>query len=1136
MSISSLADALLARTRRPTMTVWLDGRRWPSVWQASVDQSLGSNSARGTLTGVNPPVTPTPGMSVRWQWGYNGFEQPAFRGFVVIPTQQAYPGQWVLECQDVLWRASLEEQELVTDPLNSITAQAAIQYLLATYGGNPAQSIPTITLGGSAWTLGTLTPVRWASTTALAACDEIARTAGYWLFADAGGTVRARQVERKPSDSPLRTLTGGDAAGASLLVQGAPARRRDGNQVRNRITVRGANTGVEGAQLVDQFLATHALYPGVIADLEYSSFLLETIDDCTAVASRLAALWNRVPDTITASIVADPRFAVGATVAIREPRVGFPSARNFFIYALSTRIDLERGSFTQELTLDGGTGDGGFSTIPNPVAVLSATMEREGLNGTTVVVVDLDGSGSYSQSSGEIVAWAFSTTSPVVSGTPSSSTAPHGTPRWSFVFPASSSPASVSLTVTDTSSKTDTVTIELDLVGDASIVQEVISVAFGAAWEVSPDGGLTWNVETSNGDATLVPAIGAGVWPNAPAADSTAGLLATRATGSTGLRRTIDLLGSASTNLASLGGQVTALFVNPRNASRVWAAVGQTVYRSLDGGQTFTSWGVPAAGQTVRDILEDPALQNSVFCLAGATMYQSLGASPAWSAFYVGPSGATARWLCRSEDGTITWIAYTGTFSGSPLHRVEGPVTVTFPVLSPAVSEIRALALSDMIDPAAPTLLAADQAGRLWSIDGRTGLNVTQSTQTASGTVQHLLHSRAARLVYLADFDSVASGTGAVRKWLYQADRLLLFRQGATGRQAHMIGLGTRGRGGANLLQLPSGASGSADYLFANSQQTGLWRTIALPRSSWYWLAIKVDVFNPRRWLLLGNSSNSFGFRVVGGVVRDLATGTDSPLWLSEDAGATWSQVTLTHPWATNDSSGNACILYTFTTGWQQSQAGWFVYGSSNGSASAGQTHWIWRSNTTSAAAPAYESGGEGSACVGRDNDVIVTRFDGSFVRYWPGAGGGSVAIGSVAASPSFGAIDTEPGGSGLATGYAFGTLFVSNNYRSGGLSQRGSLGVGGFFQWATHGLYSARPNDPVRVDPATGATTPIPGYASRGSSSIAVDRQSRSVVAWRVNDGAYVVYDGSTVVEIAPPASMGAIADAALELYTESL
>lgn len=876
----SLASRILARTRAPSVTLRLDGRRVAGVLSISQQWEFGQGMASATVVLRDPPVTPTPGMAITWSWGYDGFEVPGFTGFVVTPEQQSYPRHWSLQCADVLWRAQREEQTIATSPLNDISAQDAITSILATYAGITRLSIPAISLtsGGPAWTLGTLTPVQWERATALAACQEIAATAGYWLYADAGGTVRARPMERKPSQSPFRILTGGDAAGATLLVQGAPTRRQDGSQVRNRITVRGANTGVEGAQLVDTYLATHALYPGVTADLEYQSFLLEVIDDVTAVAERLAGLWNRRPNTVTARIKADPRLAVGTTVAIQDADIGYSSAQPFFIYSISTTYDARSGRFDQQLTLDGGIGDAGYTTIPAPVAVLSYTLETETLDGTAVTVVTLDGAGSYSQSGGVIVSWQFSTPDTTYGGTPSGSSSPHARPSFQLVFADSASPVDVTLTVTDTSSKTDTVTITIALAGETAIVPttETISIAFGAAWELTQDGGATWRAETASGNATRVPPIGAGVDPLAGLADAaTFGALATRASGSTGLRQTLDGLATASTTLASLGGQITALSVNARNARRVWAAVGDDVYYSTDGGATFTAYGTPAAGQDVRDIIEDPALDFSVFCLAGADMYQALG-SPVWGVFYAGPAGATARWMQRSRDGTVTWICYTGTFSGSPLQRVEGPISVSFPVVTPAVSEIRTIALMDALDPAAPTLVATDQENRIWTLDGLTGLSVTQSAATypAGSIVQHAQQSYQAPLVYLADFDSAATGTGAVRKFFPKLDSLLLFREGAAGRQAHMVGLASRNRSARGIvLRIPLVfASGtSADQLWICD--TGVWSAKALPELGQTWTRIVANPFNYRKLLLMRWTYNN------------------NRLWYSDDFGDSWTSV-----------------------------------------------------------------------------------------------------------------------------------------------------------------------------------------------------------------------------------------------------
>ena len=863
----SLATSIQARTRTPSVQVRLAGTICAGVLSVQISQEYGQGIAGGTIVLRDPPATPVPGMKISVKWGYDGFMVPGFTGYVVTPEQSSYPNTWALQVQDVLWLAEREQQAIVTSPLNNISAQAAVQYILATYAGITQHDIPDIQLSGGSWTLGTLTPVSWEKSTALAACQEICATAGYWLYCDAGGTVRARLMERAPSDSPFRILFAGDAAGATLLVQGSPRRKQDGNQVKNRITVTGAYTGVEGAQLKDQFLATHALYPGVANDLAYTSFLLEIIGDLTSVAERLAALWNRVPNTITARIKADPRLNVGMTIGIRDSDIGYTTARNFFIYRNTLNYTDRSGQFDQELTLDGGVGDSGFTTIPPPIAIIAYTVELETLGGDSVAILALDGSGSYSQSEGDIVAWAWAMDQSPYGSTPATPTGQHAT----LLVLVADSPVTVTLTVTDTSSKTGSASITLDLADTTITTYESISAAMGSGWLATTNGGAVWNSYVAT--ITRVPPVGAGVDSRATLTDAaTYGLLAS---GGAVLRQSLDTLASTPTTLNTASGTITALSINVSNGSRVWRAVGAAVQRSIDGGATWAAWGTPLPGTDVLDIIEDPAVDDSVFCLAGADFYQSIGPSPSWAVFYAGPIGATARWIQRSISGTITWICYTGTFSGSPLQRIEGAIGVTFPVVSPTVDQIVAIAIDDMINPGAPTLVAVDQESRIWIMDGQTGLTPVASAATypAGSIVKHMQHSYKADVIYSADFDSIAAGTGALRKYFTRADSLLLFKEGSTGQQAHTVGIiGRVVATEAILLRLPSGATGAADVLFI--YEDGAWTSKALPESGRSdWRSVQANPINPNELLL------------------HRWNGSTNKLWYSADFGDSWQAV-----------------------------------------------------------------------------------------------------------------------------------------------------------------------------------------------------------------------------------------------------
>lgn len=771
----SLASRIAARSRRPTATVYLDGRRWDHWLELSVDQAYGQNISAGAVVGRTPPATPRVGMAISWSWGYDGYHVAGFNGVVSEVAYSAYPRRVSLRVADLLWKADRQQKDIATDPLNSIAASAAIRQILQG-AGLTRLSIPTLAASGSAWgggewVLGNLTPVAFPNSTALAAAAKICETLGYWLYADASGVVRATLMERRPSSSVARTLTWGQ----DFILRGSPRRTQPDTQL-NRVVVRGANTGVAGAQIWDEWQTGAG-----DRSREFSFPLVEYVNEseagaasATGVAKRLLKLWSREPNVIDVdAFKADPRFAVGQTIGIVCEPIGYSSVTPFFIYRLSSRLDRRKGDFTQAIQLDGGTGNQGYTLVPPPLASFAWRIVRETLDGAGVVELFLDGTGSTSGTGGEIVSWSWSTATATTLGTPTTATGPQAM----FVYPAATLTASVTLTVTDTSSKTASLTQVINLAGDelTQPFARILSVALGSAWAASPDGGQTWNVEAS-GDATLVPEV------------SGEELVATRGTGSTGLRSTADVLATASTSLASLGGGITALAQTVGAGERVWAAVGANLYRSIDAGVTFSLWGTLPA--MINAVLEDPAVLNSVFCLAGANMYHSTLDTPgtAWNVLYAGPSGATARHLVR-HTGLVTWICYTGTFVGSPLQRVEGPITALFPTVTPAVTKIRAIAMP----PDESVVYVWDSEGRGWVVDSATGIAEATGADLGAGyTAQHALHDLDDSIVYLAAFGATE---GPVYKfWPLQASAgLQAFYTPAAGQQAHRVGLSGTG-------------------------------------------------------------------------------------------------------------------------------------------------------------------------------------------------------------------------------------------------------------------------------------------------------------------------------------------------------
>jgi hypothetical protein len=1122
--------------------VRLGGQICRAIVSLKVSQAFGSGVSTATIVLRDPPITPAIGTAVSIRWGYNGQEVPGFTGEIARPARKSYPNRYTLECRDALWRAGRSQQVIATDPLNSITASAAIRYILTHYGGISASkiSLPTFSAsgsewGGSEWTLGILTPVQWGDTdtdsggtTALQAAQEICETLGYWLYADASGIIRAKQMERAPSLSAVHTFQ----RGVDLLTDGSPELTEDVDAVRNRIIVRGGNTGIDGAQIMDSFQTSHPVLPaGIYQEDTFSSFLIEYVNasqagaaSATEVAKRILKARSRLPVVVRHRVKADPRLSVGATVGIVDSGIGYSTARNFFIYELETSLDAQSGNFSQQMTLDGGTGNSGYTTIPPPDASFTWRLVAETADGDAIVEVFLDGSGSASLSGGLIVDWDWSTTTTTYDSSPDTATGVTAT----FIFLASELTADITLTVTDTTSKTGTITQTIDLTGADTQppISRVLGAAFGAAWYITPDGGATWNIETSNGDAIAVGTVGAGADDRAAStAAGSYGMVATRGSGGAGgLRQSLDTLATASTNLVSNAGAVTSnIWQNEANPARVWFAIGSVLYRSLDGGATKTA--MASAPATIHWVQEDASVDNSVFVLAGADMLNATDPTIGYALLYAGPIGATARQFVRSRDGQVTWVCYTGAPSGEALQRVE-----TGALADIAVTDIRTLALDNAATGLSATLYAitADDPAQIWSFDGLTGLSATQATPTlpAGATAMHMLGDPDVDIFYIADFDSVASGTGAIRKFI--ANQLLLFKAGATGQQAHMLGFGARATAPAEILRMTIAVNPGGVWHYRD----GVWNFRPLPVSGTVrGIAIVADTFNPSRWLAVFNNASQQCFVSGGKIIGD--SWGYSPVWETENAGVTWTEVIIAPPpnWVDGSIMRSASFNDQVGNSWAANFAntGTFYTAVVLGSGSTVNT--IVEGSTTSAP---YITGGADAEWL-----VDVTFSAGADgLRYLDTSNVFHTPAGTFIndlARP-----DRLPGTSRAAFGTDGFDIYATTDYRA---AQPTVLLTGKSADSITAGhaaIYYTDGGDVFRIVDPTGAATTTQIVFGTAKLHARVDRQTRTLMAVAVG-GAIVIDDGTTTRTIPSPGDEGFLAgtaagsEAALEIIVRS-
>ncbi len=181
------------------------------------------------------------------------------------------------------------------------------------------------------------------------------------------------------------------------------------------------------------------------------------------------------------------------------------------------------------------------------------------------------------------------------------------------------------------------------------------------------------------------------------------------------LRRTLNKLETASTPIAALPAPIRFLWQNERNPRRIWAGVGADLYRSSDGGLTFSKQGTTPNAQPINWIVEAFNQEGTLDVLAGDTAYVTFDGGATLTPALTGPNGSTARNLASGFERH--WIGFTGvTAPASPLRSYEGHVAA-FPDVTPPVTDIRALTM--LVE--APTLYAIDAQGRIWSISAEDG-------------------------------------------------------------------------------------------------------------------------------------------------------------------------------------------------------------------------------------------------------------------------------------------------------------------------------------------------------------------------------------------------------------------------------
>lgn len=733
--------------RRPTARVYVNGSRFqlPDTSGAiSLGWAVGQPIAGGSIRVMNVPFEPAIKMPVVVEWGFDWNHVYGFHGFVVNPQRAAYPKYWNLAVQDILWLADFPVQKEPINLLNNMTANEAMRRLLHDYSGIPLSRIEIPDLEqspGVPWLLGTMTPILFNGSP-LQGCIQICDALGYQLYADEGGVVRARKMTGAPSDGPVAYFD----QGRDWLVSGAPVVNSDGSTIYTRVIVTGAMTniitGPSGEQravaVTDAWqVDNHPYLPsGKHRELSYTNTLVEFVDEseggdasCTAIAKRMILEHSRTPFAISGRLKADPRLGIGMTVAARSSRIGLDNYRSFTITSIQRNFG--GGNFEQQLTLDGGVGEAGRTLIPPPVAAFLWTLHQETLLGQDYIEVFLDGTPSKGYGTPETTDAEGNIIEPPPGTDPLNTiqswlwydeneppNAANGK-RAMFKYPATQQTARICLTVTDVTAKEATFCTVVNLAGDVGSVpaKRELSFAAGASWYVTPDGGKNWRRENLQYTEATPPISSMGSIAADQSVATALGFLSAGNDDGGGVRATVDYLATASHELNAGGANpITFMWQHEKNPERIWLAIGNQVFRSIDSGQLFFPVGTFEA--PVKWVVESIDTLGVVDVISGSNLYTSWDAQtdvPHWTPTLTGPADSVARNYVSGFERH--WVGFETVAAGSsPLRSVEGDIAA-FPVVVPPVEGIRGLTM--MVDR--PLLVAIDQAGRVWTLDSTGG-------------------------------------------------------------------------------------------------------------------------------------------------------------------------------------------------------------------------------------------------------------------------------------------------------------------------------------------------------------------------------------------------------------------------------
>lgn len=908
MPVSS--SQINALYQKITLDVRVDGRPVRNLWGADVSMGVTQANASATVHFTSRPSFAEEKKPCEIWAGYGGQTEKIFDGELTGLVWSYAPGVVSLECQDLLGRLKLkyagEEREY-----NVAKPREIIQNLVEAMGISSTRTH----IEGSDWQTCTAQPLILRSGAVfMGTVEELDLIEGYKTYTDRMGVVRRMPITGSVGSGGRFTYT----QGFNIL---RCRRSRTKVNIENYCMVLGLNyqglqiggEGISEAFADNPYVSDPPRFQGPTVRSDF----IEDDPRALFVAKLRVAIGNRRPEKYELEVPGNPRLGPLDILTIEHDAVESGSSR-VPIDQLQHTIRLKGASFRTSITTLGGTIVDTQVNLP-PVAQADVKCFQEhDANGDSVIVMVADGTASYDQDSEGPLTYAWTASTDAGAVTPNTST----DALYRALITGAATELTLSLTVTDPDGGTNTLPLTIPLT-QSTLYYEPLYLAWNdGVLEATTDGEATWNTFSGASGVTDTP-------PFAPEQ----GTIWVDEDGE--VWATIDDLATDAVSLGTPAGAVAGVgWIHEIDTTRAWLgfADGSVYFGTID-------WSVPSAAWEARTALPDAIYEiregvgstGSLRATAGRRYYGSEDGGYTWREIHDFGVGATAsRMAAGFEQNMVAAID-----AADPLFAETGTDTTT----PGGLDELSALTIGWRT----PGLFGADLSGNLYSSPEDFSALTLHADSTSGAPVRHMIRSGAIDgLIYLA----VGSGSGddnGLMKWMPGVFAPFFVRK-----RTDVI-LDTVGYGPLRRPVVP------IEFVFATNfisgslagfwrYSFGQWLRKAPPSGTdgWQWQQLVISPYNTRRWLALGGSSGDVGANLEfdSGAALGASSGL-SPLWLTEDAGDTWTAVSL-------PTTGGDVFGLVYCIGWQDQSGKWYAFGRGLDINGVGGAGYIWSGSTAS--------------------------------------------------------------------------------------------------------------------------------------------------------------------------------------------